>query len=173
MSRFVALLVALAAGGLVSGCASAVLDPVLDPVQADAFVAAHNERRAAASPTPTPALAPVTFDNDLSQIAQAWSARCVFEHSKEKLGENLAFFSGASSIPQDVVAIWADEDAFYDHTTNACQAGQVCGHYTQVVWRGTTRIGCGVSTCTIDGFQGLFWVCNYDPPGNYVGERPY
>jgi hypothetical protein len=41
------------------------------------------------------------------------------------------------------------------------------GHFTQVVWRATTHVGCGTASCT-----GLvLWVCNYDPPGNV--ERGY
>ena len=40
------------------------------------------------------------------------------------------------------------------------------GHFTQVVWRGTTQLGCGVSTC-----RGMdIWVCEYDPPGNVQGQ---
>jgi hypothetical protein len=40
------------------------------------------------------------------------------------------------------------------------------GHFTQVVWRQTTQLGCGVSTC-----RGMdIWVCEYDPPGNVQGH---
>jgi hypothetical protein len=40
------------------------------------------------------------------------------------------------------------------------------GHFTQVVWRQTTQLGCGVSTC-----RGMdIWVCEYDPPGNVQGQ---
>ncbi len=60
-------------------------------------------------------------------------------------------------------------------SSNSCAAGKQCGHYTQLVWRDTERVGCGVANCNnVDGFgAGNLWVCNYDPPGNYVGERPY
>ena len=167
MCRVVTIAIALTLS--ITGCGSSVLDDGT----ADGLVAAHNERRASATPTPDPPLPPLAFDDGLSRTAQAWAARCVFEHSTEELGENLAFFSGDASTPGDVVGIWADEDVFYDYAANACDPGEVCGHYTQVVWRATTRVGCGVSTCTIDGFEGQFWVCNYDPPGNFVGERPY
>ena len=86
---------------------------------------------------------------------------------------NGAAWVEAYATPEEVVGAWASEDAFYDYDANACAADQQCGHYTQIVWRETERVGCGASTCTIDGFDGLFWVCNYDPPGNFVGERPY
>jgi len=45
----------------------------------------------------------------------------------------------------------------------------VCGHYTQIVWRDTKQVGCGVAR---DNRREI-WVCNYDPPGNWVGHRPY
>jgi pathogenesis-related protein 1 len=147
----------------------------LDEEQVDAFVAAHNVVRAEATPAPSPALPPLAFDADLARTAQEWSARCVFEHSTNGLGENLAIFSGADSSPDDVVDAWASEAAFYTLDDNSCADGEQCGHYTQIVWRQTQRVGCGVSTCNFPelGGDGLFWVCNYDPPGNFIGERPY
>lgn len=73
---------------------------------------------------------------------------------------------------------WASEAANYDHGTNACAPGKVCGHYTQIVWRNTTQVGCATRECDKNSpFQGFtrwqFWVCNYAPPGNYSGQRPY
>ena len=148
----------------------------LEPDQIDAFVAAHNEARAAVLPAPDPALPPLEFDAELAATAQQWSARCLFEHSEGTgLGENLAIFSGAESTPEDVVDAWASENAFFDYDANTCANGEQCGHYTQIVWRETARVGCGVSSCNFAelGGEGLFWVCNYDPPGNFIGERPY
>ena len=52
-----------------------------------------------------------------------------------------------------------------------CAAGKVCGHYTQVVWRDSTAIGCARVDCNNGG--GVFITCNYNPPGNYVGRSPY
>jgi hypothetical protein len=73
--------------------------------------------------------------------------------------------------------MWAAEAPDYDYATNTCKAGQVCGHYTQIVWRSTTAVGCAFRTCTTGSPFGSgswdFWVCDYAPPGNYVGQRPY
>ncbi len=44
-----------------------------------------------------------------------------------------------------------------------------CGHYTQIVWRGTTTLGCAVARSS---FREV-WVCEYSPAGNIVGQRPY
>uniref|UniRef100_A0A2N9ERT0 SCP domain-containing protein n=1 Tax=Fagus sylvatica TaxID=28930 RepID=A0A2N9ERT0_FAGSY len=39
-----------------------------------------------------------------------------------------------------------------------------------VVWRNSVRLGCAKVRCNSGG---TFIGCNYDPPGNYVGEKPY
>ena len=86
-----------------------------------------------------------------------------------------------------VVGLWASEWSAYDYASNTCTpppppAPQTCGHYTQLVWRGTVNIGCALVTCSTGWpFGGTppadprwdFWVCDYDPPGNIVGQRPY
>jgi len=143
-----------------------------------ALLDAHNATRATASPTPSPALSPLTWSTSLASTAQDWAERCVFEHSDGDLGENLAVFSPRdidASTGTEVVELWASERADYTLSSNSCAAGAQCGHYTQLVWRDTERVGCGVATCDdIAGFgPGTLWVCNYDPAGNYIGEKPY
>ena len=142
------------------------------------FLEAHNEARRSASPSPSPSLPPLTWSSDLADVAQAWAERCVFEHSANAFGENLALFSPRAindDTSREVVGIWNDEHVDYDLVRNSCAAGEQCGHYTQLVWRDTQRVGCGVAECgNVAGFgAGSMWVCNYDPPGNYVGETPY
>ncbi len=74
---------------------------------------------------------------------------------------------------------WASEDVDYDYASNTCNAGKVCGHYTQLVWRDSTGVGCASRVCnvnspfTIGNGRWILWVCDYLPPGNYIGERPY
>ena len=68
------------------------------------------------------------------------------------------------------MALWMSEASSYDYASGNIGSA---GHYTQVVWRDTQKVGCGASTCNIQGFDGIYWVCNYDPPGNLVGRRPY
>ena len=70
----------------------------------------------------------------------------------------------------EVVNSWASEERFYNYRQNRCQPGQQCGHYTQIVWKDTTEVGCAMKVCP-DKSQ--TWVCSYNPPGNYIGERPY
>jgi pathogenesis-related protein 1 len=69
---------------------------------------------------------------------------------------------------------WRSKD--YEYRANSCS--NVCGHYTQVVWRKSTKLGCGVTNCTKNSrFSGFtdwqFRVCEYDPPSNFNGEKPY
>ncbi|KAI9112362.1 hypothetical protein K1719_016559 [Acacia pycnantha] len=86
-----------------------------------------------------------------------------------KYGENLAGSTGDLSGAA-AVKLWVDEKADYDYNSNSCAAGKQCGHYTQVVWRNSIRVGCAKVKCNNGG---TFIGCNYDPPGNYVGQKPY
>ncbi len=116
----------------------------------------------------------IVWSEEVAESAQAWADElgktCSFEHSNnEQYGENLwAGTAGAFSVT-DVVDSWGEEKAFYDYESNTCASGEVCGHYTQVVWANSTEVGCGKVTC--EGWE--YWVCQYAPPGNVIGERPY
>jgi pathogenesis-related protein 1 len=92
----------------------------------------------------------------------------MFAHQPDDpYGENLFMIAGGSVTPDEVVQTWIAERGDYDPDTNRC-AG-VCGHYTQVVWRTTREVGCGMA---FDSYRQV-WVCEYDPPGNVAGFRPY
>lgn len=69
-----------------------------------------------------------------------------------------------------VVDSWGNERDNYDMNSNTCASMKVCGHFTQVVWWNTARLGCGKATGA-DGNDVV--VCNYDPPGNFDGESPF
>ncbi|KAG2238099.1 hypothetical protein Bca52824_092672 [Brassica carinata] len=93
---------------------------------------------------------------------------CSLEHSSGPYGENLAMGSGDMSA--QAVAMWIDEKSYYDYYSNSCH-GSACGHYTQVVWRGSARLGCGKGMCASGA---SIIVCNYhDPAGNYIETKPY
>jgi len=116
----------------------------------------------------------ITWSDELSKVAAKWARElkkkgCAFEHSGYKYGENL--FTGTSGYydAKYVVNAWGSEKEFYSYKKNTCKPGQMCGHYTQMVWKNTTKVGCAKIVC--DGME--TWVCEYDPPGNYVGQKPY
>jgi len=46
-----------------------------------------------------------------------------------------------------------------------------CGHYTQIIWADTQKVGCAYHNCN-KGNEGAFFVCHYWPPGNYA-TYPY
>lgn len=86
-------------------------------------------------------------------------------------GENLFWGSGSSWTVTDAVTSWYSEKSNYTYSTNSCASGKVCGHYTQVVWKNSTKLGCYLANCPNNG--GMIIGCNYDPPGNYSGQKPY
>lgn len=119
---------------------------------------------------------PLVWDEKLAAYARRYAAArsgdCALVHSHGPHGENLFRGSGVGWKPADVVAAWVRERGQYDRVSNACRGGGgACGHYTQIVWRGTTAVGCALVPCA--GGRGTLGVCSYNPPGNYVGMRPY
>jgi len=155
---------------------------------AQAWLDQHNAVRAGAfpgvtlSPAPSPALPALGWSASAAAVAQAWAQNCVYEHNagRGRRGENIAAnYPPGSATSHAVVGWWAGEAPDYDYASNTCASGRVCGHYTQVVWRDTTAVGCARATCSGGtppaGWSGSweFWVCNYEPPGNYSGQRPY
>lgn len=144
-----------------------------EPVNMRGMAAQHNVWRAKVG------VEPLQWSDALAREAQEWadhlaSKGCKMEHRPAtgkwgtKHGENIFWASNMRVTPALVVDAWAEEIQYYDTATGKCSGG-VCGHYTQVVWRATRLVGCGMARCGIEEV----WVCNYDPPGNFVGQRPY
>lgn len=132
------------------------------------FVDAHNAARAEVG------VGPISWNSTVAAYAKTYAELrkedCNMVHSGGPYGENLAlgfgFMSGA-----DAVNSWVSEKSDYIYATNTC-AGDHCLHYTQVVWRNSTRLGCARAMC--DTFNGwMFVVCCYDPPGNSFAQLPY
>ncbi len=151
-----------------------------EALTADA-VKAHNKVRKEATPVPDPELSPMNWSEAVATVAQGWADRCQFMHNPQRgsLGENLYATTGKSSI-STAVAQWAGESVAYDYGDNICSTGDnltTCSHYTQIVWRSSLELGCGMKNCETSspvGGSGAWklWVCNYSPPGNMAGERP-
>jgi pathogenesis-related protein 1 len=117
-------------------------------------------------------LPPLEWSNELAAFSRKWAVMLlaknrVFHNPDSPYGENL-FVTGEGSVtPSVVVRQWASESGDYHYRSNSCSGD--CGHYTQIVWRNTRRVGCAVAR----GAGREVWVCSYDPPGNYQGEWPY
>ncbi|KAG6361873.1 hypothetical protein INS49_010102 [Diaporthe citri] len=95
----------------------------------------------------------VTWNTTLSAFASSYLAsmgpgspdsgsECDFAHSGGPYGENLAL--GCDEV-----------------------TGEETGHFTQLVWKNTTAVGCGSRLC---GTRGWYIVCEYWPRGNIIGQ---
>jgi uncharacterized protein YkwD len=114
----------------------------------------------------------LVWSDRLAAAARRWADTLIernrFEHNpRTKYGENLFEQTGAPSSPSQIVAHWASEQRNYNYAANSCRG--VCGHYTQIVWRNTKEVGCAMAR---RGKREVT-VCEYDPPGNFEGQRPY
>lgn len=58
---------------------------------------------------------------------------------------------------------WAAEAPLYDYSGNFIHAA---GHFTQLIWAGSSQVGCGFQVCP----SGNFAVCYYNAPGNVIGQ---
>jgi uncharacterized protein YkwD len=144
-----------------------------DPIEARLLQAHNAERRRVGSP-------PLAWSDELEAEARVWvqaliaSGRFAHDPSMHGHGENLWMGWGDRDFtPEDMVGDWIAKKAQYrpglfpdvSRTGNWVDVG----HYTQVVWSGTTHVGCAVAAR--DDRSVL--ACRYAPPGNIDGQRPF
>lgn len=132
-------------------------DPA-SPVLVPMVLARHNKYRAMHK-------APfLQWNATLAQWAQQKAAPCKFAHSGGPYGENLA--AGFSDIAASIDA-WYNEVSLYNYA--APGFSKSTGHFTQVVWKSTTQVGCAYQTCSgANGVPGKFLMCEYIPAGNVI-----
>lgn len=94
--------------------------------------------------------------------ADSYDCSGVLTHTHGQYGENLA--AGFASGPAAVTA-WYEEGETFDYTTY-----NEYNHFTQVVWKSSTQVGCAYKDCSSTGW-GLYIVCEYNPVGNVIGEE--
>merc|ERR1719481_798298 len=115
----------------------------------------------------------MTWDNTLEAYAAGMADKCLMKHDPTmKYGENIFWSSDERDAPKaanDSSYAWKSEIQYVDDVWG-CYHGQTkhtCGHYSQQVWQGSTKIGCAVAYCDGSvGSTGTFVFCEYDPPGN-------
>jgi hypothetical protein len=175
------------AGGT-GGTGGVAMHNPLTQDQINAFVDAHNQARSGPlTPPPSPALPPVSWDAILADSVYNYALKCqgsggLLDHNANRstdyqalggsgyVGENIYGSSGSSTTPAaDAVMLWMSEASSYDYATNS---GNNTGHYTQVVWRASVRIGCAIVDCPALTYHNTV-ICDYAPGGNITGQKPY
>lgn len=170
----------------------------LSAAQKSAFVASVNALRASVGATVMPQLA---WDENLATYAAGVAKSCSVEHSPAEARKNIPGWVGTyvgenvaaatitgltlgdatnttkvSAMFDQGLGMWWAEKAHYDLAANTCKPGQVCGHYTQLVWSTSTKIGCAVALCTPQktfNAPGFTLACELGAGGNTFGQRPY
>ena len=133
---------------------------------------AHNRYRAEVG------VPPLKWSDTLSNSSQQWAdqlaATGTFQHSNAQgVGENIWMGTSNRYSITSMVDSWGSEKQFFtpgifpDVSTTGNWSD--VGHYTQMIWRDTTEVGCAVAT----GANNDYFVCQYSPAGNFQGQAVY
>lgn len=148
--------------------------PDLTSVEIQQLLREHNRVRAEVG------VGALVWSKGIAAYARQWAEHlavsgCRMEHRPAQgawrgtYGENLFMGTAGHYGVVDAVRGWESEKQFFQGGPLTLATWQPAGHYTQLVWRDTRELGCGKAQC-----QGrIIIVCNYDPPGNVISERPY
>lgn len=132
----------------------------------------------------------LVWDKKVARFSQAHAvsiehnANCSpsFNEDNQEYGENLywAVYEHGQEpwTITECVHEWARQGTNYNYDENSCAEGEDCAAYLQVIWKATTRLGCGEVFCPYHGdFKGVaqFFICNYTPAANLTEghARPY
>ncbi len=172
--------------------ANSIDDDISISGQEDDVVILHNDARNIVGVTEN-----LSWDTKLVDAAQIYADEIaksgVWDHDpdnqKNGYGENL-YTSTAKPTLSVAAEAWIAESQYYTYgavvdtdkeVDNTCVQGTdtngneiMCGHYTQVIWKDTSRFGCAMSQYETGNYK--YWyvvVCKYQTPGNIVGLTPY
>ncbi|XP_019124299.2 serotriflin [Larimichthys crocea] len=137
----------------------------------------HNALRRNVRPSASDMLK-MSWDNEAAANALRWAKTCSMDHSSKSArkisgfgcGENLYMASYKNSW-SNAIQSWYDEIEDWRYGVGSTNGG-VVGHFTQVVWAKSYKIGCALAHCPNSRYK-YFYVCQYCPPGNYQLARPY
>ncbi|XP_037617514.1 cysteine-rich venom protein TEL1-like [Sebastes umbrosus] len=147
------------------------------PVNANHIVNKHNALRRGVQPTASNMLE-MSWSSEAAANAQKWANSCSMNHSPASsreistsgCGENL-YMSSFENTWENAIQSWYDEVKDYRYGVGSTNGG-VIGHYTQVVWYRSNKVGCGVAICPNASYK-YFYVCQYCPAGNSDMDHPY
>lgn len=141
----------------------------MKPADVRAMLAHHNQVRANVR------VGLLRWDDGLAAYAQQWADQlaangCRMKHRQPNAyGENLFQGTAGHFTAVDAAKRWESERKLYSGGVISEKNAMRIGHYTQMVWRDTGKLGCGEAICN----GTLLVACNYDPPGNYLGRKPF
>lgn len=101
---------------------------------------------------------PLIWNDTLADYAASHASGCIFAHTHGPYGENLA--AGYSSI-EAALDSWGNERDHYNYANG--DFSMSTGHFTQLVWKDTTSVGCGRVYCNKAGTPGWYLMCEYHP----------
>ena len=140
------------------------------------MLAAHNGARGDVG------VAPLVWSDTLVASARGYAEDMArsgrFEHAAQpmapgRLGENLWTGTRGAYRYDEMAGHWIAERGDFVNlpTPNFSRTGraQDVTHYTQIVWRGSTAVGCALASNRTDDFL----VCRYAPAGNVMGQAAY
>ena len=108
---------------------------------------------------------PLHWNSTVAASAAKWANRCTIgkhEPNNTSMGENILYgHVGVGQALVDAPKMWYSEVKTYNYSR------PTANHFSQMVWRSTSSIGCAVKQCA--GGVTLV-VCRYWPPGNYFGK---
>jgi hypothetical protein len=165
------LAVAAIAAVVICSVSAAAAAPV--KINKSVILAEHNRYRAKVG------VPPLVWSNRLARGAQQWADTMAaldrMQHSHTVgVGENLAYWSGPNASPlRTMIGLWEREAYYFRPGTFPAVSSTgnwlSVAHYTQMVWRRTKQVGCGIG----NNGRNDFLVCWYSPQGNYIGQVPY
>lgn len=154
--------------------------PISNEVKAK-IVALHNHYRAEVG------VPPVRWSNVVERSSKEWAIhlaqteglRMVHANFRNPYGENLSGGPGIWRTDKDaytalewaVISFGNEKEHYKGAPISAGSSFYRYGHYTQMVWRTTTEIGCAVAKRK--DIPGYIAVCRYNPTGNIIGRKPY
>lgn len=190
--------VLLVTSALALNCNNTVTQPdtvaKLTVAEINFILAQHNEARMRVVPSAV-TMNMLKWSTALAALARAFVNECRgMVHSNQTyrtqkagfyyVGENIA---GGPRYDKNgwgtSIRLWEDEKYFYTYADTGCtktyicgtcRSGEICTHYTQLVWANTTEVGCAYTYCSPDP-DGLnhYYICEYGSGGNINSFPPY
>lgn len=154
----------IAFGFISSLCKAQII--VIEENEIAAILTAHNKERSVLN------IPDLEWSKQLAKESEKWALNLalddngLYHSNNDDYGENIALFY--SNPPHFGVELWNEEKV--DFRYGKSNVFEKVGHYTQVIWKNTTQVGCG---CARGKSKAFYFVCKYNPPGNYIGVKPY